>query len=456
MKMNRVLGGPSMVERECVYAALGLSERSTAPIEEMIRNSGLRDVAKSALTNVRTALPSGVNGAARVLESHTCELIFARELELDPTVIGYYVQVPLQNIERTTIAGRRHISSANIDFLVFRGNYAELVECKTQEWLSKAALRPHSDWSWREDQWFHEPYIAAAEVLGLPFRTWTPPFPHGIYGRNLEAIHATLDDFAAPDLSLMEQVKRLLATRPASIESISKALPSFGLEVALWMLARRLVYGPITSLPIDQADRFLLCASSEQAKEIDALHLANLSASLAQPDVCDPILTASTTDVNRALGRLRKIEDFEAGRTKGTVRLRQLIREVAIAVDAGKSPLSACLTNYSKSGNRVDRIDKQQMEAVQAAIEIWNRGGARNSKELEFVFEEECARREVDSVGIHASTRYAACRTPNLAHSPSAECDPFIRFGRAQILDIEVNHQCAMGRCCTSTHRHLI
>ncbi|MGO4502179.1 hypothetical protein [Dyella sp. 2YAF14] len=125
------LGGLSEARRKQIYANGGYTKHQIALYETMIAASGQRDVGKGALNNLVTRFVSlKNNGAVRVLESHTCERMFAYLCELDPTVEGYYVQVPCRGIVRMLAGDRKHVSHATLDFLVLRTNGVELVECK--------------------------------------------------------------------------------------------------------------------------------------------------------------------------------------------------------------------------------------------------------------------------------------------------------------------------------------
>ncbi|MGO4778434.1 transposase, partial [Lysobacter sp. 2RAB21] len=107
------------------------------------------------------------NGHARVLESHTCELIHAYELEFDRDVLGYYVQAQCPRVIRTTRDGRKHVSTAHLDFLVFRKSSVELVECKQLGWLEAECAKPNSRWCNVGSHWSYEPYAHWAKQRGL-------------------------------------------------------------------------------------------------------------------------------------------------------------------------------------------------------------------------------------------------------------------------------------------------
>lgn len=400
MRVENKLGGLSAAAREKIYTRVGMNADSITQVERMIAGSGARDVGKSALTNVRVCLQSAKNRAPRVVESHTCELVYAYELELDPSVLGYYVQVPCQQIKRTTTSGRNHISSAHLDFLVFRENRIELIECKKLAWLMNESKKPGTHWMGAADSWLYPPYFDWAERVGLTYRTWVPPEPTGVYLQNLEACYAIHRVELAPAERLaIDQARKLLDRCPASIEEMVSAIPGFTPRQALWMLASRQAYGPLVSTPIALLANFHLYACETQAQEVDATVLRARSRALSDANVNDPLVTASSTDRDRAIKAYAELREAQSGIAPLTKRLKRLARQVETAIAGGLSPLAGCLTKYANSGNHSSRLLPEQEQAVEAALLMWERGKVRLVKHLHYAFEAECRARGVDPIG---------------------------------------------------------
>lgn len=400
MNILRELGGPSAAEREQIYARFGMSPRGIEEVERMIADSGLRPVGKSALTNVRVSLQSTKNQAARVVESHTCELVFAYELELDPDVLGYFVQVACRQISRTTSSGRTHVSSAHLDFLVFRKNGIELVECKTNAWLVHEASKPEAKWIKAGDCWRYAPYGDWAAQVGLTFRVWVAPELPGVYLQNLEACYALVGvELTVAEQLVIDRARRMLSRQPASIEELATAIPGFTTRQALWMLASRQAYGPLVSTPVVLADKFCLYTCEIQAREVDATALRAKAGLLADATIHDPLLKASTTDRNRAIKAYADLQEALAGKAPLTKRLKGLAKAVAAAVAEGFSPLVGCLTNFANSGNRSSRLLPEQEQAAAAALLAWNRGKVQLVRHLDYVFADECLKRGVAPIG---------------------------------------------------------
>ena len=401
MSTDTQIGGLSFEERHQLYTRINASELTIRQIENMIAGSGTKTVGQAALRNVRVRHNSVKNGRARTVESHTCELVFAYELELDPEVLGYYVQVPCRRVQRTTASGRNHISTAHLDFLVFRKDRVELVECKPLSWLEDQLAVKHSCWAKQGAVWTYFPYAQWAQQHGLVFRVWLPPTPTGVYLQNLEACYAVAcDQLQQYEISAVNKAAGLVAKRPVLLDSLIAEVPGFTPRLALWMLGKSAAFGPWQSTPAAMTDRFHLYATKEQAKEADELLLGSTANAQSQPAVADPLLTATATDLQRARQRLSRLALIEAGSLPATRRMGALQRQVRRAVAEGRSALSACLTKYAFSGNRASRLLPEHEQAIETVIALhWNTGRVHRPKDLLYVFEEECTRLGVEPCG---------------------------------------------------------
>lgn len=401
MSTDAQSGGLSFEDRHQLYTRIKASELSIRQIESMVAGSGTRTVGKAALRNVRVRHNSIKNGSARTVESHTCELIFAYELELDPEVLGYYVQVPCRRVQRTTASGRNHISTAHVDFLVFRRDHVELVECKPLSWLESQLGLPDSLWVKQDAVWTYSPYAQWAQQHGMVFRVWVPPTPTGVYLQNLEACYAVVGDaLQQHETTAVSKAARIIAKRPVLLDSLLAEVPGFTPRLALWMLGRSAAFGPWQSTPVARTDRFHLYGTKEQAKEADGLLFGAIVKGQSQPAVDDPLLVATATDLQRARQRLSRLALIEAGSLPATRRMGALQRQVRKAVAEGRSALSACLTKYAFSGNRASRLLPEHEQAIETVIALhWNTGRVHRPKDLLYVFEEECLRLGVEPCG---------------------------------------------------------
>lgn len=400
MSTENQSGGLSVEDRQLVYARARISRDASRHIEGMVEGSPGRRPGKAALTNVVTRLHSRKNRATRVLESHTGELVFGYELELDPSVLGYYTQVPCRNVKRTLPNGRLHVSSGHVDFLVFRRESVELVECKPLDWLVNKA-KEDNEWLLDGLQWRHVPTAAFAREHELRFSIWSPPEHPGVYLQNLEAMYATMqtevDDFTK---RVARKAAKRVGAGPASISELQGEVDGFGVKAALWMLAVGEAYGPLKSTPVQATDLFTICVDPEQAALIDKLALEATKAIYAQPTLSNPIFLASTTDLAKARLRMARVLAMRRGEIPWAVRMALLSRQMAKVEAEGGSALITCLTNYNRSGNRLPRLlPEQELAAMKVIDQLWNRGQVRTKKNLYFAYEIECAARGVTAGG---------------------------------------------------------
>jgi putative transposase len=381
------------IERKLIYARAGMTEQQVHNIECMVAESATRLVGKGALDNVRSHLASKKNGNCCVVESHTCERVFAYELEHDRKVRGYIVQAPCRGIFRYRTDGTNHVSNATLDFLVFYEDSVELVECKTESWLAQHEAQ--GEWQRTTAGWTSCPYGRWAEDKGLAFRVWTPPSPVGIYLRNLESSYAMVD------VALVDEEERaakkaasLIAKRPYSIAELSRLVRGFRERTALWLIANQLAFGLLRSTPVHCREQFILYNDKERAETADRELLTTVVEHLEACSVQLPLHLATTTDYDKGKERVDRLDRIAKGEEKPTRRMSLLAAQVRKATAAGVSALTTCLTSHARSGNRSTRLDPVQEECTDWAItNLWNTGKVKDRKALWFNLEDQCKRR---------------------------------------------------------------
>lgn len=245
MSIDTVVGGPSVEERALIYARSGMSASAARRVEQMVCGSPSRRVGKGALLNVITLFHSKKNGMQRYVESHTCELVHAYELELDPCVVGYYTQIACERVERITPLGRKHVSNAHIDFLIFTQDRVCLTECKRLERIEAKVANGSRDWEKDEGTWTHEPYRRYAIKHELDFHLWMPPKYPGVYLQNLEATYAAIHSSPSEAIErIAKRVLHIIEKQPRSLCELKQMIDGFHERVALWMIGKRMAFGP--------------------------------------------------------------------------------------------------------------------------------------------------------------------------------------------------------------------
>lgn len=400
------IGGPDEQTRRGIYAAAGLSLENVRSVEEAINGSCQKRVGAGALTNVVTKFDSIKNRRHRTVESHTCELIHAYELEQDPDVLGYYTQVPCVGITRVRPDGRSHVSSAHIDFLVIRKCAIELVECKQEEWLHKTIGADHPDWSQVHGGWTCRPYEEWAKARGIQFKVWVGPRHPAIYLQNLTAIYdAERLERTDYEVRACETASRLIEKRPQSIAELQNTSAGFTSRVALLMLAQAYAFGPCKSVSISQQSKFYLFPTLSQAEMYANAVAAKVSDRLRSlEELGDETLTASRTDLEKARLRLERVDRYLGGLdlapTKSVKRLAKIVQQ---ARSEGASALAACLTRYHASGNKIPRLPDQYVALRRRVVdEYWNRGRLSCQRDACHLYSDECERLGIPVAGLTA------------------------------------------------------
>ncbi len=367
-------------DRQQIYHRCGLSREQAREIEATVRGSPARKVGQGALQNLRGLLPSKKSGEVRLFESHTVERLWLYELELDPAVRGYYVQVPCAGVTHLTPSGRRHVSAATIDGLVFRDDSITLTECKDSDWLAKAQGR--HGWTCSDGRWTREPYERWASERGIAFKVWTPPYPSAIYLRNMEAAYALLGEVLTDSQRrAADDTVAALSKRAYALGDLQDSIEGLTARIALWLIAHRQAYGLMLSFPCTDARGFTLFGSRADAEAADAAILTQRADALMQPVITSALQTASGADLAAARRRLERLEAINNKTQPATVRMTQLAKRVTQEVAAGTTPLEACLTKYSACGNRTPRLTNEQRRKLEEAAIAWRRAGAPLTKQ---------------------------------------------------------------------------
>lgn len=412
MMNNQGNADPLTLERRrAIYSACRLSPTPVKRIETMVAGSGLRNVGKGALNNVKTIFASRkCGGASRVNESHTVEQLFAYECELDQTVIGYYCQVPCTGIVRTTFKGRRHVSSATLDFLVFREDSITLVECKAASWLKKESKKPDAVWENLNGTWFNNTLSQHAGELGIEFLIYAAPEPPALYKQNLEACYAA-------QWTVLTEVENRIAVQVASritrggttLATLYDEIPGFNTRIALAMLGQGLAFAPLRSHSIEDTARMVLYPEKGRAYEHDIRDLTALRERLEQPSGLSPVSRASAASYRTAVRRASIITDITLEVITGSPKMRAMAVRVMRQVEDGRDLLECCLPAYESSGNRSARLTKDQKQLVSFAVDdVWNKGEARTPNQVYLAMLSEAGAQGITAPG--KTTLYKAIR----------------------------------------------
>jgi putative transposase len=352
-------------QRSLYYEARGLRPVAIREIEEMRVNSPARHVSQRGLKNTIADFFSTTNQRQLMLESYTCEFLFALHLEVFGGCDEYYAQVQPKNVVRN---GRTN--SITADFMVFDRKGISLIECKPRSSLEILGVSKPDEWVCREGEWTRPPLEAWAKERGVSYAVWSPPEPHGIYQVNLLALYGVLSATGCKEANApcVRRLCRALQSAPLTIRAVLDLIPGLSGVHILAALAKGYVFGPLQSVPIDEAGRFTLFAVRSQAAGRDDQLLGQLKTHITQPSVDSKLLLASPVDYSGAERRLARVNQILVGESPATRRYAPLVRAVCEARADGKSDLEVCLTRYANSGRRVGQLTGEQEGEIRAAI----------------------------------------------------------------------------------------
>ncbi|MDO5505777.1 MAG: transposase family protein [Pseudoxanthomonas suwonensis] len=398
--------GLSQETRRRTYHALQLSDNQVSAIEDIVANAPHRPTGKGALDNLVTLFCSKKNGNQVYLESHTVERLYAYRLERDPEVIGYVTQ-PNLRVVRNTAKGR-HISSKTFDFLVFRQDRIDLVECKASDGFRKAAEKS-SGWEFNDSTWSNQDYDNAAADLGMRFIAFEQPELFGNELRNVEFIYSHVETKQTDRDDLIGKLAlRELDLGGVSLDELASLVPGFTVATAAKMLANRTAFGLERAVSISDTEHFLMFATEVQRDIVENAIFAGQLSECRELDVTSPLLNASEAQLLTAQRRWQRLEEIRQGKQTNTPKMRAVAKRVYALIADGTNPLEACLPRYDMCGNRASRLDPAQRQGIDTVVRRWEKGHFYDREQAFFELERIC--KAAGSEAPHQSTLNAAIR----------------------------------------------
>lgn len=399
-----------------LFADLPLSPEIRREVQEMAQTSPARTVGKGALRNTVVHFRSVKNGCTHIIESHTVEQTLALELEKDPDVLRYFVQVRCIGIERR---GGTHVASATVDFMVFRRTGITLVECKTRSAVERLRAKKPEEWIFDDaGNVAHVPLTSWAEARGLKHEVWVSPDIVGPYLSNLQLMYAASRCVPTDALErYFRAVRDVLRTHQASISALTETIRGFTVDTAAALIWHGRLFGPVRHVLISDIDSFRPFLHPEQAEAATNLLDDRVSAALTQSS--EKVVSATATDVNRGRKRLERVNRILSGLEGETPRMRPFVRAVQEARSRGENDLACCLTHYASSGNRTPRLSNLHKNILQRhIITHWESGVSETLVDLHLAVADACDEagvRRISQKTVAKATKRASFDRRNLS-----------------------------------------
>jgi putative transposase len=203
------------------YRAKEIPEPTQAVIER-VRNSPPARRVRAGRGNVIVHYPSIKMGVTIQAESHTVELAFLLDAEIDPSIYEYYDQPPSFVVHYADDKGRNRGHWHTADYFVLGEHFCGWVECKPETKLEQ--LTEKSPKRYLRDEhgkWRCPPGEAYAQQYGLSYRVFSSAEIDWVFQTNIEYL---TDYLMFPDrLNIDEKVAQTIFTLVERTPGISLA-----------------------------------------------------------------------------------------------------------------------------------------------------------------------------------------------------------------------------------------
>lgn len=335
--------------------------------QAMARPSRL--VSNMRTLNVTTRFASFKMGEVIQSESHTCELPFLCQLELNDDVLGVYDQPPKLPVEFLDIRERRHRKNKTFDFLVIRRTKVQIVECKTATDLEKLAGEKPNVWHCENGSYRYLPGEKPANALGFEAIVHNSADIGPVLAANLKLLVITKRSQVQPlDPGKLEKAKRLLTKRCGrSIQDLADAIR---LNDVSAIMASILV-GDLFALPswhhLALIDATPVYASQSDADHAGALLAAAADASpFAMRNYQAPIALSRAAEAHTR-SALDLLQRFRAGEVPANRKIYRILARLRAAGD-GKSLITTLAPRFFLRGAKPS-LGKEIEDLITEAID---------------------------------------------------------------------------------------
>lgn len=386
-------------DRDYNYWLLKLKFRSESrDLIDKIRNSEPVRTVRSNGQNVIGQYPSRKMGRTLQFESHRCELAFIQQMEQDDGVIEIWDQPISFNISYQTKTGKTATVAHVPDFFVCHKEYAEFIECKTEEELIELSREKAN--RFRRDEngvWRSPPAEEVLEPLGIRYTIKSTASINRTYIRNIEFC----DDYLRiKSLSVSEEARQQIIAIIRSYHGISLSDLLTGIlnteerkadaDDVYSLIVLGDIYVDLYAEPLIERERVQVYEDAGSAPVIDRDETAHLAPKAQYIDVTEGTRllwdekiwqVANCGEVN--LWLTGESEDtaithqrFEKYLSQGVIRL--------LETDVEKSPYATALEIFNNAPATVQAEAKRRFGLIKAYLhkEKKLQRGAQNERSL--------------------------------------------------------------------------
>lgn len=258
-----------------LWCRRGRIKGETRKLITTIRNSEPARLARGNGRSVPGLYPSRLMGRTLQFESHSCELQFIQQLEhAKDDVLEVWDQPVSLTLSFKNKDGKKVTVSYVPDFFVIRKEYAEFIECKTEDDLLKLAEeQPNRYRKGDNGEWHSPPMEELANELGVRFTLRTADGINRVYTRNI----VFLDDYLRADallvtadayqliLSIVKERRGITLAELLDEVTGQKEVKADSDDV-YFLIVRGDIYVDLYSTPLAVRERVHVFASAEHAE----------------------------------------------------------------------------------------------------------------------------------------------------------------------------------------------
>lgn len=327
-----------------------------------------RLVGTSAVSNVISGYPSYKTGLSIQTESRTVEHPRVLELEFSKSVVAFFDQPVLINVDRTSKKGKKTIKPYTSDLLVLDQDGPWIEELKMPDEAEELVSKYPADWVKTESGYMFLPAQRAFSEMGIGFRVMLSSSTNQIRADNLKLLLQARKTKSLVTDDLRTGVERVFADQAwFRFSELSVELGTKDLTPILQLIDEGFLHASLSEELLAQPESTWLVRKPEMLELRKTCSAANTG---YQPPSSDEIRVSidRVPSGKQAARALHNLERMRAGDTSRTI--RRLAAKILKKRLRGEHVIEfmEALPAWDKCGNRTPRLCKEQIDFIELFI----------------------------------------------------------------------------------------
>ena len=358
-----------------------------------------RLVSNTRYRNVTTRFASFKTGEVIQSESHTCELPFLCQLELDDDVLAVYDQPPPVFVEFPDVRGRLHRGKKTPDFLVVRRRSVEVYECKPGKALRDLILEKPDIWVRDQGAYRYLPAERPISNLGFRFIVHNADTIGPVYAANLKLLVNTRRAQVEPlrERELAKAIRVLGKRHGLTIYDLADELHRDDVSPIFASILALDLHTLIRWQLLSALDSTCVYANSELASAAETVLRTHAECDCLGSSAYSAPLALSPKAMEYTKNAIEIIRRIRSGEQRPDRKGYRLLRRIS-GLSEGQSILSAIAPKFHRRGSH--KSLGPDIEAIISEV-IDNSYSRRESSSISaahFILQSELRRRELSPV----------------------------------------------------------